>query len=116
MGIARAKMAGGVLYRSRVLESFIGSTGISTVESHATAESHGRKYTLSESQVLEKAALIKESSTVNIRESELGKNTMLENIRLLRHQVLEKVLCSADQCERKLREVRTGGVQKESQR
>lgn len=75
-------MAGGVLYRSRVLESFI-STGISTVESHATAESHGRKYTLSESQVLEKAALIKESSTVNIRESELGKNTMLEKIRLL---------------------------------
>lgn len=75
-------MAGGVLYRSWVLERFI-STGISTGESHATAESQGRKYTLSESQVLEKAALIKESSTVNIRERELGKNTMLEKIRLL---------------------------------
>lgn len=65
-----------------MLESFI-STGISTVESHATVESHGRGYTLSESQVLEKAALRKESSTVNIRESELAKNKVLEKIRLL---------------------------------
>ena len=60
-----------------MLESFI-STGISTVESHATVESHGREYTLSESQVLEKVALRKESSTANIRESELGKNTVLD--------------------------------------
>ena len=66
-----------------MLESFI-STGISTVESHATVESHGREYTLSESQVLEKVALRKESSTANIRESELGKNTVLEKIRQVR--------------------------------
>ena len=65
-----------------MLESFI-SAGTSTVESHATVESRGREYTPSESQVLEKAALIEESSPVNIRESELGKNTVLEKISLL---------------------------------
>lgn len=97
-----------------MLESFV-STGVSTVESHATVESCGREYTPSESQVLEKAALIKESSPVNIGESELGKNSAGENqpapvVKCWKKHALQ--ISVRESCVR----VRTGGVQEESKR